>query len=124
VGIGKDGAMLAMETKNQILLACVVVGLTMAFLVAGAVTYGFSAEVRTRFWHDLLERPDQAMRFRFVLQPMIAAIAAVHDGFGRTPAPRRFAGRNAQILLKNSNFSLDHNFRRPLIVSMEISLGA
>jgi hypothetical protein len=36
--------------RNQILLARVVVGLTVAFLVAGAVTYGFSAQVRERFW--------------------------------------------------------------------------
>ena len=31
---------------------------------------------------------------------------------------------NAQILLKNSNFRGDHDSRRPLAVSMEISLGA
>jgi hypothetical protein len=77
-------------SKNQILLARVVVGLIIAFLAAGAITYGFSAEVRERFWHDLLERPDQVMRFRFVLQPIMAAIAALHDGradarLGRSP---------------------------------------
>src|SRR5271156_4917418 len=82
--------MSAAATKNQILLARVVVGLTLAFLAAGAVTYGFSAEVRERFWHDLLERPYQFMRFRFVLQPIMAAIAALHDGrvdarLGRSP---------------------------------------
>jgi len=71
---------LTAATKNQILLARAVVGLTIAFLVAGAITYGFSAEVRERSWHDLLERPDQLMRFRFVLQPTMAAIAALHDG--------------------------------------------
>jgi len=42
------------------------------------------------FWHDLLQRPDQVMRFRFVLQPIMATIAALHDGredarLGRSP---------------------------------------
>jgi hypothetical protein len=82
--------MLAAATKNQILLARVVVGLIVAFLLAGAFTYGFSAEVRERTWHDLLDRPDGVMRFRFILQPVMAIIAALHDGIedaklGRSP---------------------------------------
>ena len=82
--------MLATATKNQILLARVVVGLIAAFLLAGAFTYGFSAEVRARTWHDLLERPDAMMRFRFIFQPIMALIAALHDGIedaklGRSP---------------------------------------
>ena len=82
--------MLATATKNQIFLARAVVVLIIAFLVAGVSTYGYSAEVRARFWHDLLERPDQFMRFRFILQPIMAAIAALHDGIedarlGRSP---------------------------------------
>ncbi len=72
--------MLATATKNQILLARVVVGIIVAFLLAGVFTYGFSAEVRARTWHDLLERPDAVMRFRFLLQPVMAAFAALHDG--------------------------------------------
>jgi hypothetical protein len=80
----------AAATKNQILLARVVVGLILAFLLAGLLTYGLSAEVRERTWHDLLERPDQAMRFRFILQPVMAIIAALRDGIedaklGRSP---------------------------------------
>jgi tryptophan-rich sensory protein len=68
----------------------VVVALIIAFLLAGAFTYGFSAEVRERTWHDLLERPDAVMRFRFILQPVMAIIAALHDGIedaklGRSP---------------------------------------
>jgi hypothetical protein len=82
--------MLASATKKQILLARVVVGLIIAFLLAGAFTYGFSAEVRERTWHDLLDRPGGVMRFRFVLQPGMAVIAALHDGIedaklGRSP---------------------------------------
>jgi len=82
--------MSATATKNQILLARVVVALIAAFLVTGGATYGFSAEVRERTWHDLLERPEEVMRFRFILQPVMAVIAALHDGvedarLGRSP---------------------------------------
>jgi tryptophan-rich sensory protein len=82
--------MLTTATKNQILLARVVVAIIIAFLIAGALTYGFSAEVRQRTWHDLLERPNEVMRFRFILQPVMAVIAALHDGvedakLGRSP---------------------------------------
>jgi hypothetical protein len=76
--------------NSKVLMARLVVGLIVLFLVAGAVTYGFSAEVRDRVWHDLLERPSHLFRFRFILQPVMAGIAAVHDGiadarYGRTP---------------------------------------
>jgi len=105
-------------TKNQILLARVVVGLIIAFLVAGAVTYGFSAEVRERFWRDLLERPDQLLRFRFILQPIVAAIAAVHDGvedarLGRSPyiwtllnSPSERVGRLAEGVISTARVLL------------------
>ena len=82
--------MLATATKNQILLARIVVGIIIAFLITGVLTYGFSAEVRQRTWHDLLQRPDEVMRFRFILQPAMAVLAALHDGIqdaklGRSP---------------------------------------
>jgi hypothetical protein len=82
--------MLATVSKNQVLLARVVVVLMIAFLLAGALIYGVSAEIRERFWNDLLDRPDGVMRFRFVLQPVMAAIAALRDGvedakLGRSP---------------------------------------
>jgi hypothetical protein len=77
-------------SNSQILVARLAVGLIIAFLVAGAFTYGFSTEVRDRVWHDLLERPSHLFRFRFVLQPVMAGIAALHDGIadaknGRPP---------------------------------------
>jgi hypothetical protein len=82
--------MSAAATKNQILMARVAVVFIVAFLVAGALVYGFSPEVRERFWHDLVERPDAIMRFRFILQPVMAIIAAWRDGLedaklGRSP---------------------------------------
>jgi hypothetical protein len=110
--------MSATATKNQILLARVVVGLIIAFLVAGAVTYGFSGQVRERFWQDLLERPDQLMRFRFILQPIMAAIAALHDGaedarLGRSPyiwvllsSPSERVGRLAEGVVSTARVLL------------------
>jgi hypothetical protein len=110
--------MLATATKNQILLARIVVGIIIAFLITGVLTYGFSAEVRERFWRDLLQRPDEVMRFRFVLQPIMAAIAALHDGredarLGRSPyfwallsAPSERAGRLAEGVISTARVLL------------------
>lgn len=75
---------------SQVSLARVVVALMIAFIVIGAVYYGFSAEVRQRVWQNLLDRPGGPMTFRFILQPAMAAIAALHDGIsdaklGRSP---------------------------------------
>jgi hypothetical protein len=77
-------------SKLQVLLGRLVVVLVIAFIVVGAVLYGFSAEVRQRAWHDLIDRPGGIMTFRFFLQPTMAAIAALRDGIkdamtGRSP---------------------------------------
>lgn len=47
-------------------------------------------DMSTRFWHDLLARPSGPFAFRFVLQPTMAAIAAIRAGIidartGRSP---------------------------------------
>jgi len=67
-------------SRNQIRLAQAAVALMIAFLVLGAVWYGFSAEVRERIWRQLAERPGGPMTFRFILQPCMAALAAWRDG--------------------------------------------
>jgi hypothetical protein len=77
-------------TKSQVFLARLVVGLMVAFVIGGLVWYGFSAEVRSRLWQNLFERPGGPMVFRFFLQPTMAAIAAWRDGVadartGRSP---------------------------------------
>lgn len=43
-------------------------------------------DMSTRFWHDLLARPSGPFAFRFLLQPTMAAIAAIRAGLvdGRT----------------------------------------
>lgn len=77
-------------SKSQVALAQFVAVLIIAFIVVGAVWYGFSAEVRQRVWQNLVDRPGGPMTFRFILQPCMAAVAALHDGLndaklGRAP---------------------------------------
>jgi hypothetical protein len=77
-------------TNSQVFLARLVVGLMVVFVVGGLLWYGFSAEVRTRLWQNLFERPGGPMVFRFFLQPTMAALAAWRDGVddartGRSP---------------------------------------
>lgn len=74
----------------KIFLARLVVVLMIAFIVIGVTWYGFSADVRQRVWQNLLDRPGGPMTFRFILQPIMAAIAALYDGIkdartGRSP---------------------------------------
>jgi hypothetical protein len=64
--------------------------LVIVLIVAGVLWNGVTVETFQRFWHDLVERRDGPMRFRFILQPLMAAIAAIHDGredarAGRSP---------------------------------------
>jgi hypothetical protein len=71
-------------------LARLVIVLAIVLMIAGLLWHGVTVETFQRFWRDLIERPDGPMRFRFVLQPLMAAIAAIHDGhsdarLGRAP---------------------------------------
>jgi hypothetical protein len=52
----------------------------LALIVAGIVWHGVSIPIFRRIWHDLVERPNAPMRFRFILQPLMAAIVAIRDG--------------------------------------------
>jgi hypothetical protein len=72
--------MIASASKSEVLLARLAVVLMIAFILMGAISYGFSAEVRERIWQNMLERPGGPMTFRFILQPAMAAIAALRDG--------------------------------------------
>jgi len=77
-------------SKTQIRLAQVVIALMIAFVTLGVAWYGVSAEVRERIWRNLLDRPGGPMTFRFILQPIMATIAALYDGVedaraGRSP---------------------------------------
>ena len=87
------------------LLAKAVIVIAIVLFVMGFFWHGISLKVVDEFWHDLVERPDGPMRFRFVLQPLMAAIVAIRDGLkdarsGRSPYfatvlgnPRERAGR-------------------------------
>ena len=72
------------------LLAKAVIVVAIGLFVTGALWHGVSLKVIEQFWHDLIERPDGPMRFRFVLQPLMATIVAIRDGLkdarsGRSP---------------------------------------
>jgi hypothetical protein len=72
--------MVETPSKTQILLARLVIVLLIAFTAAGVLWYGLSEEVRHRVWDQLIARPTGLMAFRFILQPIMAAIAALRDG--------------------------------------------
>src|SRR5262252_1252009 len=78
------------EHQELGLLAKAVIVVAAVLFVSGALWHGISPKVAEQFWHDLVERPDGPMRFRLVLQPLMAAIVAVRDGLkdarsGRSP---------------------------------------
>jgi hypothetical protein len=78
------------ESKTQVLLARLAVVLMVVLAIFGAAWYGLSMEVFRRIGHNMLDRPGGPMTFRFILQPTMAAIAALHDGIkdarlGRSP---------------------------------------
>jgi hypothetical protein len=75
-------------SKTEIQLAQVVTVLLIAFTAFGVVLYGFSDEVRHRVWEQLIARPTGPMAFRFILQPVMAGIAALRDGIKDAKARR------------------------------------
>jgi hypothetical protein len=74
------------EPQKLGLLAKLVVAFIIALIVVGVLWHGVSIATFQRIWHDLVARPDAPMRFRFILQPLMAAIVAIRDGLkdGRT----------------------------------------
>lgn len=77
-------------SRLQIQIARLSAILIIALLVLGLVWYGTSSDVHRRIWSDIVDRPDGPMAFRFILQPGMAAICALHDGIndarlGRDP---------------------------------------
>ena len=72
------------DTQSHALtpLAKLALALIALLLAAGAIWHGISLENWQRIWRDLADRPGGPMTFRFLLQPVMAAIAAIHDGLG------------------------------------------
>jgi hypothetical protein len=96
----------APPSRSQLLLARIVVWTSILLVLVGMTAYGMSADVRLRVWHNLIDRPDGPMVFRFVLQPLMAAVAALRDGIadaasGRPPFFQAVvadaAGRRARL---------------------------
>ena len=78
------------EPRKLSLLARMVVASMIALVVAGVVWHGVSVPTFERIWFQLLQRTDAPMRFRFILQPLMAAIVAIREGLkdartGRSP---------------------------------------
>jgi ABC-type glycerol-3-phosphate transport system permease component len=77
-------------SEAALFLARFAFALIVVFIVLGVYWYGFSVEVHNRVWKDIFDRPAGPMAFRFILQPTMALIAALHDGIrdarrGRSP---------------------------------------
>jgi hypothetical protein len=76
--------------KSQLVIARLVVSLAIGLAIVGVAMYGISENVLQRLWHNLADRPGGPMTFRVVLQPLMASLAALHDGrkdagMGRSP---------------------------------------
>jgi hypothetical protein len=105
-------------SKFQVVLARLVVALSVAALVFGLAMYGLSVEVFMRIWQNLLDRPGGPFVFRFILQPIMATMAALRDGIhdartGRAPFlwtvltdPARRRGRLDEALVATSRIVL------------------
>jgi len=105
-------------SKPKLFLARLVVVLMVVFVVVGLAQYGFSAEVRGRVWQNLLERSSGPVTFRFILQPIMATIAAFLDGvkdarMGRAPFlatvltnPAKRAGRLQEAVIATARIIL------------------
>jgi hypothetical protein len=68
------------DTAGLRLLAKLVIGIVIMLVITGVAAYGVSIGVFQRIWLNLVARPEGPLSFRFFLQPLMAAIAALHDG--------------------------------------------
>ena len=57
-----------------------VLTLIVVLILGGIFVYGIDMQVLERLWRQLLDRPSGPLKFRFILQPAMAILAAVHDG--------------------------------------------
>ena len=68
-------------TRMQLLLAQIAGALVIIFALVGLLLHGASSDVWNRVFASIAERPGGPMTFRFILQPMMAAILAAIDGY-------------------------------------------
>jgi len=72
--------MTAVPSKRQLIIARVALIALIALIVLGLILNGVSQDVFSRGFHHILQRSGGPMSFRFILQPTMAALAALHDG--------------------------------------------
>jgi hypothetical protein len=74
-------------------LARLVLAALILLIIGGIAWYGITVQIIVRIWHQLVERPSGPMAFRFILQPLMAAIVAVlHGRRDAAPAAHRISG--------------------------------
>src|SRR5262249_2401429 len=78
------------DTEELTLRAKLVIAAGIALMVAGAVSHPVTIATVDRIWYQELARASAPMKFRFVLQPLMAALVAIRDGrkdarAGRSP---------------------------------------
>lgn len=78
------------DKRDLGLLAKLVIALAIGLIVAELLWHGVTLKTIERLWRNLVQRPSGPMEFRFALQPSMATIAAIKDGFvdartGRSP---------------------------------------
>src|SRR6516164_3586179 len=73
-------AMASTDTQELTLLAKLVIAAGVALMVAGAVSHPLTIATVERIWYQELARASAPMKFRFVLQLLMAALLAFRDG--------------------------------------------
>lgn len=97
-----DGMPDATDAKSSHTLAIIAGVLLVVLSLWGLLKHGVSIEINQRMWRDFFDRPGGPMSFRFYLQPIMAIIAAVHDGIndartGRTPYMQKLISRSGHL---------------------------
>lgn len=107
-------------TRTQALLAQVALALVIIFALLGLALHGFSADVRERVFTSIAERPGGPMTFRFILQPVMAAVMAAIDGLrdARSGTPPYFWS-----LVTGTNQRVDRIYDGVIATSRVILLG-
>ena len=83
------------DARKLSLLARVVLAALILLIISGIAWRGITVQIILRIWHNLVERPSEPMAFRFILQPLMGAIAAFLHGRRDARAGRLREGLNA-----------------------------
>src|SRR6516225_9767278 len=73
----KGRAMANTASTESRFFAMLVIVVAMVLLVVGLIWHGVNLP---RFWHDLVDRSTGPMKFRLIMQPLMAAIFGIRDG--------------------------------------------